>query len=456
MNYYERTVALALTVVAMLIGLHFLPTLTVGGHALRSVNMLADILPQDSFPTMDWESKVLLAETDLSRPAQRDSLSPTLPPEIQEATRGIADYSPEGNMARFYRRLQEGGLVRIAYFGDSFVEGDILTAPLREMLQEAYGGGGVGFVDIATGMESFRQSVRHRNGGFSIHSVNDRRFARHMEGLNQRYFMPTPGRNFVSLAPRKGGRQATESSIYFLSPDSITLTARAGETKQTFRFGGSQALQRATLNAPLGQVEWMVERDTSSTPCYFYGATLDPAQGVVLDNYSMRSSSGATLRHLPKSRMHEFARMRPYDLVVLHFGLNVANEHTARNRYARYREQMAHSIALLREVYPQAAVLIVSCSDRNTRTANGDMETLPGLRTLVAAQHQMARDNGTAFWNLFQAMGGPGSMHKMAEAIPAEANKDYTHLTHRGGRRLARIFFNALQESIRNTLTPKQ
>lgn len=32
--------------------------------------------------------------------------------------------------------------MRIAFFGDSFVEGDILTADLREKLQLAYGGGG--------------------------------------------------------------------------------------------------------------------------------------------------------------------------------------------------------------------------------------------------------------------------------------------------------------------------
>lgn len=34
--------------------------------------------------------------------------------------------------------------VRIAVLGDSFIEGDILTADLRERLQQAYGGGGAG------------------------------------------------------------------------------------------------------------------------------------------------------------------------------------------------------------------------------------------------------------------------------------------------------------------------
>ncbi len=30
--------------------------------------------------------------------------------------------------------------VRIAYFGDSFIEADIFTADLREMLQQEFGG----------------------------------------------------------------------------------------------------------------------------------------------------------------------------------------------------------------------------------------------------------------------------------------------------------------------------
>ena len=43
---------------------------------------------------------------------------------------------------------EDDGLVRIAVFGDSFIEADIFTADLREMLQKRFGGCGVGFVTI--------------------------------------------------------------------------------------------------------------------------------------------------------------------------------------------------------------------------------------------------------------------------------------------------------------------
>ena len=448
MNYYERTIALVLVVLAMLIGLHFLPPITVGEHTLRAVNILSDIVPGDSTcDDGDWEEELLAVGQDS---AAVDPVRPDKLQEPEDATTGIADYS-DGAMERFCAKLQQGGLVRIAYFGDSFVEGDILTGPLREMLQARYGGGGVGFVDMATGMEGFRQTVRHRNAGFSIHAITDRNFSRSKEGINQRYFIPSPvGRSYVSLSSVKGAARATESTIYFVTQDSLTLTARVnGGESQTFSFSGSDALQHATVYGDMGQVEWSLVRDSLSAPCWFYGVTLDQAEGVVLDNFSMRSSSGATLASLPGGRTREFARLRPYDLIVLHFGLNVASEPMARSRYAGYQKQMRRSIALLREMYPDAALLIVSCSDRDDRDLDGRMVTLPGLRTLVAVQHQMARDNGIAFWNLFQAMGGAGSMQQMANASPAEANKDYTHLTHRGGRRLARLFFDVLTHKSR-------
>ena len=46
--------------------------------------------------------------------------------------------------------------VRIAYFGDSFIEADILTGDLREMLQKRFGGCGVGYVSITTKIAGFR------------------------------------------------------------------------------------------------------------------------------------------------------------------------------------------------------------------------------------------------------------------------------------------------------------
>ena len=55
-------------------------------------------------------------------------------------------YAEENNsLDRLYDKLLAGKeQVRVAFMGDSFVEGDILTADLRELLQDTFSGGGVG------------------------------------------------------------------------------------------------------------------------------------------------------------------------------------------------------------------------------------------------------------------------------------------------------------------------
>ena len=44
--------------------------------------------------------------------------------------------------------------VRIAYFGDSFIEADIFTADLRERFQSEFGGCGVGYVPITSSISA--------------------------------------------------------------------------------------------------------------------------------------------------------------------------------------------------------------------------------------------------------------------------------------------------------------
>jgi lysophospholipase L1-like esterase len=54
----------------------------------------------------------------------------------------------------------------------------------------------------------------------------------------------------------------------------------------------------------------------------------------------------------------------------------------------------------------------------------------------------MAAEHHTAFFNLFEAMGGRESMKALVDQ--GLANKDYTHLTIAGGRRLGTLIVNYL------------
>jgi hypothetical protein len=57
----------------------------------------------------------------------------------------------------------------------------------------------------------------------------------------------------------------------------------------------------------------------------------------------------------------------------------------------------------------------------------------------------MAALNEVGYWNLFQAMGGEGSIVKMSETKPAQARKDYAHITREGGTVLSEYYFKAIK-----------
>jgi len=66
------------------------------------------------------------------------------------------------------------GKIRIAYFGDSMIEGDMLTQTLRSLLQKEFGGYGVGFLPIHTNVGNFRQTASIEGSGWETTNFMDK------------------------------------------------------------------------------------------------------------------------------------------------------------------------------------------------------------------------------------------------------------------------------------------
>jgi hypothetical protein len=65
----------------------------------------------------------------------------------------------------FQLETKKEGNVRIAYFGDSMTDGDLIVKDFRTYLQEKFGGQGVGFVNITSESASSRSSITHEFSG---------------------------------------------------------------------------------------------------------------------------------------------------------------------------------------------------------------------------------------------------------------------------------------------------
>ena len=254
-NRILYTLLLPLLVLLGLLALHGLPQLSVFGIELKRVNLFSDVGVPSSvlYPVESSEDPVIfdsIPEIKLVFEAEHPAGMTII--EDYSSQKGDSAYAGRG-MDHFYEMLcnarQLGRTIKIAYFGDSFIEGDILTDQLRSRLQTTFGGEGVGYVDMASPTAGFRQSVRAKSKGWVQHCITDSvHFDRSRQGLAERFYVPIgeASTTLNGLPKQKSKHQdsCSVSSIYFRSPEGISITARInGEEPQTFEAMGSDEIQ---------------------------------------------------------------------------------------------------------------------------------------------------------------------------------------------------------------------
>jgi hypothetical protein len=174
------------------------------------------------------------------------------------------------------------------------------------------------------------------------------------------------------------------------------------------------------------------------------GIALEDNSGVIVDNLSLRGNSGMVMSEIDGKKCRELQKIRPYDLIVLQYGLNVASDSV--RDYGWYCKGMTTVIQHIKNCFPDADIMLLGVSDRSHKKG-GDYTTMPAVLSLLRAQRQTARDSEIAFWNIFAAMGGRNSMVQYVKTN--KASKDYTHLNFKGGRELADALYDAILQEKR-------
>ena len=176
-------------------------------------------------------------------------------------------------------------------------------------------------------------------------------------------------------------------------------------------------------------------------------------KGVYIDNFSSRGNSGLPLSLFNPDLMRAFDRvLGGYDLVVLHFGANVLNYGTL--DYSWYERGMTKVINQIRACFPHTSILVISTADKSTKV-DMEMQTDKAVVPLANAQRKYAQDTRSGFINLYELMGGRGSMKQWVEANPPLAGKDYTHFNPRGAKKVAHLIYNKLMEEYEHYKDPR-
>ena len=498
-DYTSRGWLVASATLLILFIVSLIPPISAGGIELRRASILSDLVRFD-----DGESKtesepqpeinVAEFEVDLEAVAEQVARTQALASPTGSATsaswEGIfeeqpsggeefvedqeplpsleelptTDYSailPEASLITPIEIFAQGGMgawdrlyekllwnkeqVRVAFMGDSFVEGDILTADLRELLQDTFHGGGVGFAPVASPFTGFRQTIKTTSKGWTPYNIMQRKsapapyaddffvsgwVAKASAGASTRWDMTTKRRHL---------EEVERARLLFICRQraEIGLKLNDGE-ERVFFFEGDEVVRQIVVEQE--QIRSLEMTILSGAETFTgIGAEFDSKKGVAVDNFSIRSNNGQAMFWSNASVNSQINTMRPYDLVILQYGLNIMQ--AERHNYSLYGEQVEKMISYVESCFPGAAVLVMGVSDRSQKGEDG-IKPMESAKSLTQSQREASQNKGVAFWDTYAAMQRMGGMTEFV--TNGWAGKDYTHINYAGGARIARELYYAI------------
>lgn len=400
----------------------------------RSASSLLDFQPR-----MRQESPV---EEELAR------LRPASPQPGQDPSK-IAD--PHGAMDAFYASLlrtergEPGAVTRILHYGDSPVTADLITADVRALLQERFGDSGHGAYLIARPWAWYNhRGIDVESGGWRADPATLRKQKDGWYGLGGVSFTGGAGA-FSRIRLKRPGH--TRLAVSFVAqPGGGELRVLAGDIEAGVldTAAPETAASQESFDIPPEAQE--IELRVTRGPVRLFQVELfKPNPGIVYDSIGLNGTwAGVLAWHMNGRHWAEQLRRAKPSLVIVNYG---TNESGYRNYIdTTYPRDLREIITRVRAAVPEASILIMSPMDRGVREAGGTIGTMPSIPHLVAVQAKLAAENGCAFFNTFDAMGGPGTMGKWYLAEPRLVSADFIHPLPAGGRIVGTLLYNALMD----------
>ncbi len=454
-NNVRKSFFITILIIIILLCLFFLPRINFFGNYLKRIDIIEDILDKDSLGNTIAELRMdsLEGVSDISddKSESIEIMQTNYQDSIPDGMIAIEDFADSTGvhreMDKFYRALDSSHdrQVRIAFFGDSYIEGDILTSALRDTLQSQYGGRGVGWVEVSCISEHFRNTVNINNSGWESHCARVKKdYSSNLASIAGSYFIPLTNASLtLTCQNNKYGKRLSwvdEISIFADMSPSLSLQVRLNDTiPSSHTSDGTSGMQRFTHSGNISKVNI-----TASGRGTVYGVSMDGKTGICLDNFSLRGGDGTYISSLSQSMLSRMSELRSYDLIILEYGLNTAS--SKRTNYGDYTNRLASSIDLLKSTFPKSSILILGCSDRGQNGKSG--KTMRGVVELIKYQRKLASDEHIAFWDIRESLGGEGAISDLCSKNMAA--KDLTHINFKGGEYLAQHLYDVLMNGKMN------
>ena len=432
MQFPKQTFWTIVTIALMIVALEYVPALQNYRLLNREVlDQLSEFHPTRAFPPEP------IPTVEMKLPTQKP---------VKKAVEPLSD--PANSLAAFYEAIERvergepGAKVRIAHYGDSPTTADLITADVRSLLQKRFGDGGHGFYLLAKPWAWYgHRGVDSDSSGWDIEASNLVHDKDGFYGYGGVSFRGGPGSR-TRFRPKDAGTTSVEVAYRAIPGGGNLVLDACGESMGDKPTAGENEDGFALFTVPETCRDFTLRIE--SGPVRLYGIQfLNPASGVVYDSLGL---NGAYISVLSKflNEDHWTLQLQHYspDVVVINYGTNESVNAAYVDKV--FERELREAIRRIRTALPGKGILVMSPMDRGERNTAGVIETVPALEHLVEIESRVAKEEGVAFFNTFEAMGGNGTMAKWYSAEPRLVGADFIHPMPGGAKIIGNLLYKAM------------
>lgn len=381
--------------------------------------------------------------------------------DLQMTDAGVA------NLNRFFESMSNAAAqkkrISILHYGDSQIEGDRMTGFIRERIQNQFGGNGPGLIPATNVYNTYAFDQKYSEnfqrytcfGGARLSNskygamASASRFTPEYE-LKTKNTLDSLGLKEVvgwievgpSARARTRARNFNNVKMHYNSCIAPTMLRVYQDGKiiheDSLIMDGAQHTVHLSFPSTPSPLKFEFTGKISPNICAF---SLEGDYGVQVSNIGMRGSSGTVWGSMNHSVLATMYREVNTKLVIMQFGGNSVPSFTDSTSVRNFASYFKGQINAVKRLNPGAMVIVIGPSDMS-KYEEGLYNTYPLLPYCIDRMIAVTKETGSAYWNLYAAMGGYNSMPAWVEK--GMAGSDYIHFSNAGSNYAAQMFYNAL------------
>lgn len=346
---------------------------------------------------------------------------------------------------------ERGQVFRLSHFGDSAIAADGMPSSTRRYLHRLLGDAGHGYSLVAATNNWYkRKDVEWTSKGFSaeVFISDDAKDRSYGFGGTAAIGGPGARATWKTITPREGedfdkvsGSRVSRFVVYHrASKNGGKVAVLVDGAEHSVVDTASETPEDRATNIEVTDGPHTLELKVVSGRVKLYGVALERHEGAIVDGLGIIGARDSRWLNVDPTHVEWAFGTRDPDLAAFMYGGNQLEDKVSMDAY---KGKLTETVRLWKRGLGKRACLLVSPIDHGERR-RGRVRTVERQIDIMKVQREVALAEGCAWFALYDAMGGDGSIGKWFEQGLAEG--DLAHPTSKGALVLGKLFFMALMK----------